>query len=314
MGSRYLALGLTGRQVLQLLDDGDLTSEWDALPLAFTVLAIDRLDGRPAGEQTIDSSAAAAVLAGRTKNARFLIAASPRRDHPYNLARRIASLGHLSAGRSGAVFGAADSFSAPGNPWGVDDTSEAVNAVQLAAEAAVSIRALEQSWPLASVVGDRDTGIFVRSDEIGYVDVDGHFQITGPLTVPEPPGGPSVLGWFADAHTDGAPGIEQNFDLVFGGLSGVHVVDVSEKLPPDNGVLLSPSDDIDVADVLDIARQLLADKIVPVTPSGGLREVLAIATPARQKPHRPAFPVPQPHPPGYDLQPRESGLPLGRHV
>src|SRR4051794_25304326 len=122
MPAPYLAFGLAGPHLIELTSNADLLARWDALPVAFTVLGIDRIDGSGPAPLTLDTSAVGASLAGRTTGARFLIVASPQRDHPYNLARRVASLGHLSRGCSGVLFGVADAYAAPGphdaGAWG----------------------------------------------------------------------------------------------------------------------------------------------------------------------------------------------------
>ncbi len=297
MAEPYLALGLTGTAVLRLLDDPQLRAEWDDLPLAFSILGIDRLDGRSGPTEVIvDGSAAAAVLLARTVAARVLVPAPPRRDHPYNLARRVASLGHLSTGRSGVVFGPEDHAGASGDPWSVStggvaaDTSPAGRAVA----AARAVRALERSWPLDSVVGDRESGIFVRSDEIEHVDVEGVFRIAGPLTVPEPPHGPSVIGWYAAGEHD--PEADDAVDLVIGGNGPVPVVEPGEPLPGDaTGVVLASRADTDLTELLSTARRWLADGARATERSQPLRAALSLPAPPRDR-GRPAFAVPQPHP------------------
>ncbi|MFW0785683.1 N5,N10-methylene tetrahydromethanopterin reductase [Gordonia sp. CPCC 206044] len=302
MAAPFLALGLTGRAVLQLLDDSTLVAEWDALPLAFTILGVDRFDGRVGRAQpTIDSSAAAAVLAARTTSARTLVAAAPRRDHPYNLARRVASLGHLSAGRTGAVFGLPDSDVAIIDPWVASGTvADRSAAAHHVASAARAVRALERSWPLESVVGERDSGIFVRSGQIDHVDIDETYRIAGPLTVPEPPHGPSVLAWYGDPAADGVPDVADDVDLVIGSAGQpIVAIGLGDEVPTDaTGTVLSAAvdgGDVDVADLLHAARQLLADGVTATDSTLPLRDALTLAI-APRVPRRAAFPVPQPHP------------------
>lgn len=301
MADPFLALGLTGSAVLRLLDDPELRADWDDLPLAFSILGIDLLDGRSGPTEVIvDGSAAAAVLLARTVAARILVPAPPRRDHPYNLARRIASLGHLSAGRSGVVFGSLDHASPSEDPWaGAADVSVDTTPAGRAVAAARAVRALERSWPLESVVGDRESGIFVRSDEIHHVDVEGIYLIAGPLTVPEPPHGPSVIAWYAaGAHDAPETAVETDgaVDLVIGGAGPVSVVDPGEAIPGDAaGVVLRSEADSDLAEVLATARRWLTDRARPTDRSQPLRTALSLPTPARYS-GRPAFAVPQPHP------------------
>ncbi|MFF0145192.1 luciferase-like monooxygenase [Amycolatopsis sulphurea] len=278
MTAPYLALGLAGAHLVELTGSPELLRRWDELPAAFTVLGIDRVDGSEPGTHTLDSSAVAAVLAGRTDRGRFLVVASPQRDHPYNLARRVASLGHLSHGRSGLLVGVRDGYAAP---------AEAT--VARAQDAARAVRALEQSWPYGSIVGDRGTGILVRSNEIVHVDLGGEFPIAGPLNAPEPPTGASVLAWYGL----GAVG---PVDLVIGNESVV-VTPLGERPPSDvTGVVLRAAPAQSVGKLLTAAESVLSQGFRPVAAGGSLRSALGLPAPAARPAGRAAFAVPQPHP------------------
>lgn len=301
MPTPYLALALAGPHLVDLTNDPALLARWDELPIAFTVLGIDRIDGSPLGPATLDGSAVAAALAGRTTRGRFLFGASPQRDHPYNLARRVASLGHLSGGRSGVIFGTSDSY-VPSGPegaeaWGgagLDVGAPLTEATAL--DAARAVRALEQSWPYDSIVGDPETKILVRSDRIVHVDHEGAYSIAGPLNAPEPATGPSVLGWLTTAPSGLTAPPDPVFDLVLGPDAPVIVVPLDREPPTDTeGVVLRPSIDHSVAELLDTAAQLLSQGFRPIAPGGPLRSALGLAAaPPRPSSARAAFPVPQP--------------------
>ncbi|GAA2607179.1 LLM class oxidoreductase [Paractinoplanes durhamensis] len=263
----HLALGLAGPHLIELAGNPALLARWEALPLAYTVLGIDRIDGSGPSPVTLDSSAIGASLAARTRQARFLIVASPQRDQPYNLARRVASLGHLSRGRSGVLFGAADAYAVP-EPGGLPLTAAT------AIDAARVVRALEQSWPYDSVIGDRETGILVQSDRIVHIDHDGVYSVAGPLNVPEPPTGASLIAWYPtgpdDVVADSAP-----IDLIVG-----------------PGTLLRPVAGQSLAEIL---TDIESRAFTPVPP-GPLRAALGLSAPARAVGGRPAFAVPAPNP------------------
>lgn len=278
MTAPYLALGLAGAHLVELTGSPELLRRWDALPVAFTLLGIDRVDGSEPAAPTLDSSAVAAVLAGRTDRGRFFVVASPQRDHPYNLARRVASLGHLSRGRSGLLVGVRDAYAA-----------EAEATVARARDAARAVRALEQSWPYGSIAGDRETGILVRSHEIVHVDLSGEFPIAGPLNAPEPPTGASVLAWYGD-------GAAAPVDLVIGP-EPVVVTPLGEQPPAGvTGVVLRPTPAQSVGELLAAAESLLSQGFRPVAPGGTLRAALGLPAAAVRPAGRPAFAVPQPHP------------------
>jgi hypothetical protein len=307
MTAPYLALALSGRHLLDLAASPDLLRRWDELPLGLTVLGLDRIDGGAPRPSTVDSSAAAAVLSRRTDRARFLVVATPQRDHPFNLARRVTSLGHLSGGRSGVLFGVRDGY-APLGPagaeaWGGAGLGAGAPLIATTAyDAALAVRSLEQGWPFASIIGDRETGILVRSDQIVHADLDGAFTIAGPLNAPEPPTGSSVIAWLAADAADAAvrraereaPG--QVVDLVIGPGGDLPMVSTLDEPVPSGaaGLLLRAADDEGLAAVFDRVERGL-DGFRPAPP-GPLRTALGLRPADRVAGERAAFPVPQPHP------------------
>ncbi|MFT4182727.1 MAG: LLM class flavin-dependent oxidoreductase [Rhizobium sp.] len=304
MATPYLALGLAGPHLVELTASRALLSRWDTLPVAFSVLGIDRVDGSAPAPVTLTSSAVGATLASATTSGRFLIAASPQRDHPYNIARRVASLAHLSRGRSGLLIGVRDAY-APEGPkeapaWGGAGLGGGapLNA-QTAYDAARAVRALEQSWPHDSIIGNRETGILVEANRIVHVDIDNSFSIAGPLNAPEPATGASVIAWYAGAASD-IPPVSGNdpIELVLGAQGSVPVVALGEKPPAGAvaGVVLRAGLGQSVGELLDAAERWLADGFAPIAPGGSLRTALSLPAPAPLPPTaRAAFPVPQPH-------------------
>jgi hypothetical protein len=305
MTAPFLALGLAGPHLVELTGSRHLLARWDDLPLAFTVLGIDRIDGSAPAPVTLASSAVGATLAGATRNGRFLIAAAPQRDHPYNLARRVASLAHLSHGRSGLLIGVRDAY-APEGPkdapaWGGAGLGGgALLNARTAYDAARAVRALEQSWPHDTIIGDRESGILVQSNRIVHVDLDNSFSIAGPLNAPEPATGASVIAWYAGTEAD-APPIEEAdnpIDLVLGAHGSVPVVALGDEPPADGvtGVVLRAAPAQSVADLLDVAEGWLGGGFRPLALGGSLRAALDVSAPAPlPATARPAFPVPQPH-------------------
>lgn len=304
MTKPYLALGLAGPHLVELTTSRALLSRWDALPVAFSVLGIDRIDGSAPAPLTLSSSAVGATLASATKHGRFLIAASPQRDHPYNIARRVASLAHLSGGRSGLLIGVRDAY-APEGPeeapaWGGAGLGGGapLNA-RTAYDTARAVRALEQSWPYDSIIGNRETGILVESNRIVHVDIDNSFAIAGPLNAPEPATGASVIAWYAQTAAD-APPVDDDtpIELILGAAGSVPVVVLGDEPPAGAfaNLVLRAGLQQSVADLLDAAEGWLADGFAPTPRGGSLRAALNLPAPAPlPSTARAAFPVPQPH-------------------
>lgn len=304
MTKPHLALGLAGPHLLELTQSPALMARWDMLPVAFTVLGIDRVDGSPAAPLTLASSAVGATLAGATKHGRFLITATPQRDHPYNIARRVASLAHLSKGRSGLLIGARDPYAPQAKGGAPAVAGSALGhglplTAQTVHDAAIAVRALEQSWPYDTIVGDRDTGILVQSNRIVRVDIDNTFSIAGPLNIPEPPFGASVLAWYATSAAElPREGVGQPIDLVLGAEGTWPIVTMGAE-PPErgfDGIVLRPRLEQSVNGLLDIAERLLSGGFTPAPYGGSLREALGLAAPPPLPPTlAAAFAEPQPH-------------------
>jgi hypothetical protein len=304
MTKPYLALGLAGPHLVELTTRRELLSRWDALPLAFSVLGIDRIDGSAPAPVTLSSSSVGATLSSATKYGRFLITATPQRDHPYNIARRVASLAHLSGGRSGILIGVRDAYTPEGPKeapaWGGAGLGGGTSLdAQTAYDAARAVRALEKSWPHDSIIGDRETGILVQSNRIVHVDIDNRFSIAGPLNAPEPATGASVIAWLAETETDiPAESGDNPIEVVIGAAGSVPVVALGNEPPAGvfSGVVLRAGLEHSLSELLDVAERWLADGFAPRPLGGSLRAALDLPAPAPlPSTARAAFPIPQPH-------------------
>ncbi|PTT63766.1 LLM class flavin-dependent oxidoreductase [Arthrobacter sp. HMWF013] len=132
-------------------------------------------EGRPARH---DPAALATALSVRLPGWPVVSFSDGRGDHPYNTARRFLSVDHLSGGRSGVLF----------------QTGGA--RAQHTAERIQVVRALWNSWPLDSLVADRDTGVYAHTDEIREIDHQGaDFRVHGALNTPSSIQGEPVSLW-----------------------------------------------------------------------------------------------------------------------
>ncbi|MBB5916104.1 alkanesulfonate monooxygenase SsuD/methylene tetrahydromethanopterin reductase-like flavin-dependent oxidoreductase (luciferase family) [Nocardia transvalensis] len=165
----------------------------DQAGVGYVVLGADRASpGRPPG--ALDPTLAGVFFARRTHGLGLIVAAAPQRDHPFNIARRTASLDHIARGRGGWLASRTDHALALGSPphgsWAPPD---APTGAALLADAVTAARALWRTWPAASLAEDL-TGRPPEA-EVRYADHTGVYATTGPLNVPTTPQGEPVVAW-----------------------------------------------------------------------------------------------------------------------
>ncbi len=147
----------------------------------------------PAQMSRLEPFTAGAAIAAATSKIGIVVTANPTYYDPYNLARLLASLDHLSRGRAswnlvtGADALAAANFSRAEH-W---DTEKRYD---WADEFVDVVRALWDSWEDGALIRDRRRGLFVDEARIHPVNHHGrYFDVTGPLNVARPPQGQVVL-------------------------------------------------------------------------------------------------------------------------
>lgn len=139
----------------------------------------------------LEALATAAALSSITERIGLVATFSTTFTEPYNVARQMCTLDHLSNGRSGwnmvTSYGGAEHYSDTGM---MDHTLRH----KRAAEYAEIIRMLFNSWDADALVVDREAGIYADPDKIRVERFDGEvFQIAGPLNIPRPPQGRPVI-------------------------------------------------------------------------------------------------------------------------
>lgn len=163
----------------------------------------------------LEASALANFVAHRTSGIGLVVEAAAQRDHPYNIARRTASLDHLSGGRAGWWVLPHD----PAIELGLGLRSSWVESPPTARtlDAVIAVRALWRTWPVDTIVGDVASNIFTRAEDIRHADHNGIFTTAGPLTVPTTPQGEPVI--FGPVGSDFSTGTPDGFVSV--GADGV---------------------------------------------------------------------------------------------
>jgi FMN-dependent oxidoreductase (nitrilotriacetate monooxygenase family) len=145
----------------------------------------------PAGR--LEPTLVLTAVALATERIGVIATASTSYNQPFNLARRIASLDHISGGRAAwnvvttAGDAAAQNFGLPGAPVHDDRYGRAEEFVEVAIK-------LWDSWEDDAVIADRRSGVFADRAKVHTIDHIGkHFAVRGPMNVPRSPQGRPVL-------------------------------------------------------------------------------------------------------------------------
>lgn len=194
----------------------------DTAGVGYAVLGADRARGTGA---SVNPTLAGTVFARRTTGLGIVVTAAPQRDHPFNIARRIASLDHISRGRAGwqaARIDRATALGASGRGVWASGTEPA--GPVLLADAVTAARALWRTWPLESLTRDDAAVRRTPEVEVRYADHTGVFPTTGPLNVPTTPQGEPVVWWDRESGDDDQLGVA---DIVV-----VSPEDLALRVPP----------------------------------------------------------------------------------
>lgn len=167
---------------------------------------------RPAGslEPTILLTAIAAV----TSRIGLIATASTTYNDPFNLARRLAALDHVSGGRAGWNIVTTATSEAARN-FGLDRLPSHGERYARAEEFVDVARALWDSWNADAVVADKLSGLWADGDKVHAIDHAGtHFRVAGPLNQERSPQGHPVLVQ-AGSSNDGRRFASKFADAVF---------------------------------------------------------------------------------------------------
>ncbi len=141
----------------------------------------------------LDPTLVLAAVAGVTSHIGLIATASTGYEQPYNLARRFASLDHISAGRAAWNIVTTAGDSAARN-FGLDQMPSHRDRYLRAMEFVEVVTKLWDSWAADAVIADKERGIHADSDRIRKINhVGPYFKVRGPLNVPRCPQGYPVL-------------------------------------------------------------------------------------------------------------------------
>lgn len=174
--SRAIAEGIRPLTVVRI--DAALAGRLTADPRSLDTLAdafagrepvLFQFEERPGAH--FDPAVAIATLLHRLPSAWFAVGTGDLDDtgHPYNLARRIASLEQLSGGRTA---------------WVLDDGDDESEAER---DRIRVVQQLLRTWPRESIAADAGAPHFAQTEQIRRINAAGAYPTAGPLNVPSSP-------------------------------------------------------------------------------------------------------------------------------
>ncbi|GLY92763.1 LLM class flavin-dependent oxidoreductase [Actinoplanes sp. NBRC 103695] len=184
----------------------------DSLFLADSPVLWNSIGRRPAGG--LEPTVLLTALAGATEHIGLIATASTTYNEPYNLARRFASLDHISGGRAGWNVVTTAGVDAARN-FNLDELPAHRDRYERAAEFVDVARKLWDSWEDDAPLGDKASGVWGDDSKVHPPGHAGrYFQVAGALNVPRSPQGHPLLVQ-AGSSADGKELAARYADAVF---------------------------------------------------------------------------------------------------
>ncbi|MEV7629981.1 LLM class flavin-dependent oxidoreductase [Actinoplanes sp. NPDC089786] len=184
----------------------------DSLFLADSPVLWNSIGRRPAGG--LEPTVLLTALAGATEHIGLIATASTTYNEPYNLARRFASLDHISGGRAGWNVVTTAGVDAARN-FNLDELPSHRDRYERAAEFIDVARKLWDSWEDDAPLGDKDSGVWGDDTKVHPPSHVGRFfKVAGALNVPRSPQGHPLLVQ-AGSSADGKELAARYADAVF---------------------------------------------------------------------------------------------------
>jgi FMN-dependent oxidoreductase (nitrilotriacetate monooxygenase family) len=134
-----------------------------------------------------------AAIAAVTERVGLIATASTTFNEPFHLARKFASLDHISGGRAGWNIVTSGSVNEANN-FNLDEHIDHSVRYERAAEFLDVVTQLWDSWADDAVILDKESGIYADPDRVREIDHTGlFFKVRGPLNVQRTPQGWPLL-------------------------------------------------------------------------------------------------------------------------
>ncbi|CUX71836.1 MULTISPECIES: NtaA/DmoA family FMN-dependent monooxygenase [Agrobacterium] len=133
----------------------------------------------------------ASYVAAITRNVGLVVTVNSSYQDPYDTARAIVSLDHLSNGRAGLnIVTGLEGVDGPAQNYGQIKHISGDEKYRRAREFISIINGLSDSWEDGYFLDDRSAGKFIDPSKAHTIDFKGdHFSVRGPLNLPRPPQG-----------------------------------------------------------------------------------------------------------------------------
>jgi FMN-dependent oxidoreductase (nitrilotriacetate monooxygenase family) len=145
------------------------------------------------GSPRLDPIPVLTLMAGATEHLGIAATMSTGYQEPYNLARGLATLDHMTDGRTG--WNVVTSFQdAEAQNFGQDKLPKRPERYARAEEFLEATTRLWDSWGDDTIIADKETGVFGKPEAVEAVDFVGEYiKVQGPLSVPRCPQGYPVI-------------------------------------------------------------------------------------------------------------------------
>ena len=141
----------------------------------------------------LEPTATLAALAAITERIGLVATITTTYNEPYNVARRVASIDHISEGRAGWNL-VTSQIEDEAQNYGFDTHLDHAARYARAAEFYDVVTGLWDSWEAGGLIRDKDSGIYMDRDRVHVLDhVGEHFRVRGPLNVTQSPQGWPVI-------------------------------------------------------------------------------------------------------------------------
>ncbi|WP_246079109.1 LLM class flavin-dependent oxidoreductase [Paenibacillus piri] len=132
------------------------------------------------------------ALAALTEHIGFIATVGTTYNEPFHVARKFASLDHISGGR--AAWNIVTGAQSAAHNFGRDEHPEVTKRYEIGDEFVEVVKQLWDSWEEDALVYDRSADVQLDSSKLHEINFKGsYYAVKGPLIIPRPPQGYPVL-------------------------------------------------------------------------------------------------------------------------